>query len=52
MASKKQTAQRNKFKAAFKACRERLATGKTFGKCMSTEMGGKRRRKAKKARRK
>jgi hypothetical protein len=46
-----QAANRKKFKGCFTSCRPKLAAGKTFGRCMSSCMGGKR-KKAKKSRRK
>lgn len=50
MASAKQSANRKRFSAAFRACRTKLASGNTFGKCMRSHLGGKR-KKAKKSRR-
>lgn len=51
MASSKQSANRKRFSAAFKACRSKLASGNTFGKCMKSQLGGKRKKARRKSRR-
>lgn len=51
MASAKQSANRKRFSAAFRACRTKLASGNTFGKCMRSHLGGKRKKARRKSRR-